>query len=178
MRPQAELWRHVLDHGACTSLDRVYSSKMTAQVSRRKPSFAKGALTFATRALWPPGQPIFGFEIAGRREPFLRALIALQRSISTSAMMPLRCSSRGLAECPHWYVSSRQLPQQTVNVLRPAEQHHRSSRPITAFRSRLTSCAAAPAVIEMASVSGRMAELKEQGRCSLQFRKPSHLQDL
>ena len=50
----------MLDYGTHTSLNRMYNSKVTAQVSRSKPSFAKRALTFTIRALWPPGQPIFG----------------------------------------------------------------------------------------------------------------------
>lgn len=80
--------------------------------------------------------------------------------------MRMLCDHRSVAQLPLTHAGSRLKPRHAPESARfvPKELNH-GLRHITAQKIRVfCSCSAAPAAMETTSVSGRMAELKEQGR--------------
>ena len=80
--------------------------------------------------------------------------------------MRMLCNHRSVAQLSLTHTGSRLEPRHAPESARSVSKElHHGLRHITAQKIRvLYSCSAAPAAMETTSVSGRMAELKEQGR--------------
>ena len=76
------------------------------------------------------------------------------------------CIHKGVAQIPLSHTSSRPVARPNPESVRFAPQRLASGSKLSAShtRGKLCCCSAASAAMEITSVSGRMAELKEQGR--------------
>ena len=77
------------------------------------------------------------------------------------------CVHRGVAQLPYSHTATRPLarPIPEAGSLAQQRQSHSSNQSLSKRRKGFCCCSAAPAAMATTSISGKLAKLKEQGRC-------------